>query len=393
MTEGEQDRGHVAPGTTVIAPSDVHDASLAARRSEDGAKPPEEARGASPSRPDRREETSSRVGDESKESRPHRRFSALTVLLFLLLLSATGVGTGAAVWAFGEEGRARKAEQEALEKERKAQDEAARFKGRFHQSEATWKAAIQEFRHAQAAAEDARRSEEATKAILDFFKKTLLSAGRPGDGSLPAAFWAGGQGSDVTLRKALDSTESQVAGAFADRPLAEAAIREMLGLGYLNVGEAAQAVQQSERALALREATQGAAHADAAACRNQLAIAYRLANRTTEAGRLFDREPDSTVHASALAARIDAAPREEARRGRAEAARVPDDPPQDPTRRLDDLRHGVDPRRGAPGSEAVRRGRAVAAVGPRRLATPCGRDPARRPAPPHPGDRAPGEAL
>jgi Na+-transporting methylmalonyl-CoA/oxaloacetate decarboxylase gamma subunit len=245
----------------------------------------------------------SRVGDESKESRPHRRFSALTALLFLLLLGAAVAGTGAAVSAFGEEGRARKAEQEAVEKERKAQDEAARFKGRFHQSEATWKAAIQEFRHAQAAAEDARRSEEATKAILDFFKKTLLSAGRPGDGSLPAAFWAGGQGSDVTLRKALDSTESQVAGAFADRPLAEAAIREMLGLGYLNVGEAAQAVRQSERALALREATQGAAHADAAACRNQLAIAYRLANRTTEAGRLFDREPDSAVHASALAAR------------------------------------------------------------------------------------------
>jgi hypothetical protein len=55
MTEDEQDRGAVAPGTTVIDPSDMHDAGLAARRSGDGAKPPEEARGASPSRPDRRE--------------------------------------------------------------------------------------------------------------------------------------------------------------------------------------------------------------------------------------------------------------------------------------------------------------------------------------------------
>ncbi len=107
----------------------------------------------------------------------------------------------------------------------------------------------------------------------------------------------------MTLRKALDATESQVAGAFADRPLAEASIREMLGLGYLNVGEPAKAVQQDERALALREATQGAADPDAAACRNQLAVAYRLANRTTEAARLFDRNPNSLTHASALAAR------------------------------------------------------------------------------------------
>jgi hypothetical protein len=52
------------------------------------------------------------------------------------------------------------------------------FKGRFHQSEASWKAVVQELRHVQAAAEDARRSEEATKAILDSLKKTLLSAAR-----------------------------------------------------------------------------------------------------------------------------------------------------------------------------------------------------------------------
>jgi Tetratricopeptide repeat len=107
----------------------------------------------------------------------------------------------------------------------------------------------------------------------------------------------------VTLRKALDPTESQVAGAFADRPLAEGAIREMLGLGYLNVGEAARAVQQFERALALREATPGAAHADADACRNQLAVAYRLADRTTEADRVLQRDPNSAAHASSLAVR------------------------------------------------------------------------------------------
>ena len=77
----------------------------------------------------------------------------------------------------------------------------------------------------------------------------------------------------------------------------------MLGQAYLNVGETARAVQEIERALALREATQGANHPEAAACRNQLAVVYRLAGRTGEAGRLFDRNPDSSVHAAALAAR------------------------------------------------------------------------------------------
>ena len=48
---------------------------------------------------------------------------------------------------------------------------------------------------------------------------------------------------------------------------------------------------------------QGVNHPDTAACRNQLAVAYRLAGRTAEAGRLFDRNPNSPAHASALAVR------------------------------------------------------------------------------------------
>jgi hypothetical protein len=220
-----------------------------------------------------------------------------------VLLAGAVAGTGLAIWAFREEGRAREAEQQALQREKKAEGVAAEYKGKYAQAEATWKAAGQELRYARASAEAARRSEEEARAILDFFKRTLLSAGRPGDGSLPAAFWAEGRGKDVTLRKALDSTDSRVNEAFADRPLAEAAIREMLGLGYLGVGEPARAVRQYERALDLREATQGAAHPDAASCRNQLAVAYRLAGRATEAALLFNRSPNTPGHAAALAAR------------------------------------------------------------------------------------------
>ena len=48
---------------------------------------------------------------------------------------------------------------------------------------------------------------------------------------------------------------------------------------------------------------QGVNHPDTAACRNQLAVAYRLAGRTAEAGRLFDRNPNSPAQAAALAVR------------------------------------------------------------------------------------------
>jgi tetratricopeptide (TPR) repeat protein len=88
-----------------------------------------------------------------------------------------------------------------------------------------------------------------------------------------------------------------------DRPLAEAAARELLGLAYLNMGEARQAVPHYERALALREALQGINDARTSDCRNRLAVAYRLAGRTTEAGRLFEQNPDALARASALAVR------------------------------------------------------------------------------------------
>ena len=171
------------------------------------------------------------------------------------------------------------------------------------QAQSAWMTAIKELQQSRAAEQSARRSEEDARAVINFLKETLLSSGRPGERSLTEAFWAGGQGKDVTLSKALDMTESRVAEAFADRPLAEAQVREMLGLAYLNLGDAARAVKQYERALALREAVQGANDSDTAACRNQLAVAYRLAGRAEEGSRLFDRSPDTRAHAAALSVR------------------------------------------------------------------------------------------
>jgi tetratricopeptide (TPR) repeat protein len=163
--------------------------------------------------------------------------------------------------------------------------------------------AVKELRQARSAEKEARHSEEESQAILDYFKKNLLASGRAADSSLTEAFWAGGPGKDVTLRQAVDQADSRVGDAFAERPLAEASVREMLGLAYLNLGVPPQAVKEYERALQLREAMQGVHDSNTAACRNQLAVAYRLAGRATEAARLFDHNPNSPAQAAALAVR------------------------------------------------------------------------------------------
>jgi len=177
--------------------------------------------------------------------------------------------------------------------------------GKLRQAEAAWQTAIKDLHQARESEKAARRSEDETKAILHFLERTLLSASRPGNVSMADAFWAGtgSPNQGMTLSKAVELTEARVAEAFADRPLAEASVREMLGLAYVNLGQPARAVSQYERALALREAIQGSGQAETAACRNQLAIANRLAGRVDEAGRLFDRNADSTSHADALTVR------------------------------------------------------------------------------------------
>ena len=103
--------------------------------------------------------------------------------------------------------------------------------GKLAEAEKAWLAAVKELRQTKDEEKAARQSEQETKAILDFLKNTLLSAGRPGDASISNAFWSGGQGKDVTLHKALEMADSKVSESFADRPVAEAKVREVPGIG------------------------------------------------------------------------------------------------------------------------------------------------------------------
>jgi serine/threonine protein kinase len=241
-----------------------------------------------------------------------RKYSRLTMVAALLLVFSLALalaGAGLATWAWIDEHQAKKAEQQALQKQEEAQKSEKETKGKYQQAEKAYESTKKERDRARDGERTARNKEQEIKAILDFFKSKLLTAGRPADVSLEEAFWAGSQGRDVTVRKnvslrmAVDEAESRVASAFADRPMAEATVRVMLGQAYLNLGEASQAVKQYKRAFALREANLGDKHPETAEARNQLAVAYRLDGRTVEASRLFHHLPDAADHADALAER------------------------------------------------------------------------------------------
>ena len=238
---------------------------------------------------------------------PRAAMLAGGLVVFFLLLAAAGIGIGA--WKWIEEHKAAKAENQARQKQEKAEKEAKESKQKLDEARKSYNTVLEERDRARKGERHAWEKEQETKAILSFVKSKLLSVSRPSEESLEAAFWAGSRGEDVTsrkgvtLREAVDAAEKQVTSTFMNRPLAEAAVREMLGMAYLNVGEADRALKQYERAFALRRAILGDKDAETGEARNRLAIVYRLAGHTVEASRLFHHDPNSSIHADALTER------------------------------------------------------------------------------------------
>jgi tetratricopeptide (TPR) repeat protein len=116
--------------------------------------------------------------------------------------------------------------------------------------------------------QQAERSETDLRAVLDFFQGHVLAAARP-EGQ------AGGLGVNATIRDAANAAEPKIAETFPERPLVEAAIRHALGETYWYLRENQAAIQQLERALALRRTYLGPDHPDTLASMNNLAGAYK----------------------------------------------------------------------------------------------------------------------
>ena len=145
-------------------------------------------------------------------------------------------------------------------------------------------ARVRETAARQAADERERQAKVAlagADATLHFFEDKLLSAAGPKGGG-------GGLDKDVTLREAITAALPDLATRFTDQPVVESRLRRTVGAAFRNLGDAAVALGQFERAAALSAEHLGPDDPHTLACRNGLALTYRALNRDEEAVKLHE---------------------------------------------------------------------------------------------------------
>jgi tetratricopeptide (TPR) repeat protein len=154
---------------------------------------------------------------------------------------------------------------------------------RAEEAEASWKTAAALAQQGQAKARQsetkALQSEKESKAVMGFFEDHVLAAARPKG-------WEGGLGHEITIQAAVDRAEPLIAKTFEGQPLVEASIREALGNTYLGLSEHHKAMQQHQRALALRKAHLDPHDPEVLSSMASLAIDYHNAGRLDEALKL-----------------------------------------------------------------------------------------------------------
>jgi serine/threonine protein kinase/tetratricopeptide (TPR) repeat protein len=128
----------------------------------------------------------------------------------------------------------------------------------------------------KAAKELAQVREADTEAVLKFVERQVLTAARPKG-------HAGGQGPEVTLRKAVESALPFVEKSFPNQPLIEARLRMTLGKSFLDLREAAIAAEQFQAARALYATHLGPDHAETLRSMHHLAKSYRDLGRYKDA--------------------------------------------------------------------------------------------------------------
>ncbi|HXJ58546.1 MAG TPA: tetratricopeptide repeat protein [Verrucomicrobiae bacterium] len=183
-----------------------------------------------------------------KFSRKHRTAVAAAALMVMSLVTATVVSMWFGLWANLERERAIDA--------RKA--ESAQRK------------------RAVAAKTEANERAADAQAVIAFLRDNILAAARP-EGR------EGGLGWNVTVQRAVQAAEPQIALLFTNRPAVEAQIRDAVGATLLYLGDDTNAIRQLARALALRESRVGPCHADTLTSMHNLANAYRASGQLSNA--------------------------------------------------------------------------------------------------------------
>ncbi len=164
-----------------------------------------------------RQAAEERVAAEAKAIEQKKRRRILVAATGLII---TALALGAAV-STNQAFRAKKAEKETqrqLEKTQTAKNEA------------------------DAARIQAQRSADTATAINEFILLDILAAPNP----------YGGQGHEVKMVDALNSAEAALAERFADQPIVEASVRDVLAKSFHGLGEAAKAADQMQRAWEIR---------------------------------------------------------------------------------------------------------------------------------------------
>jgi eukaryotic-like serine/threonine-protein kinase len=126
------------------------------------------------------------------------------------------------------------------------------------------------------ARETAESKSTETRAVLDFVEDKILSAARP-KGK------AGGLGSSVTLRQALEAVLPVVDKSFTQQPLTEARLRTALGNSFYILGDGKTAAAQYRIAFEIYCSRLGTDDVQTLNSMNNLANSYNLLGRSREA--------------------------------------------------------------------------------------------------------------
>ena len=212
-----------------------------------------------------------------KFTRRHRGLTLAAAAVFAVLLAGIAASTSQAVRASRAELEARrdrdraKAAEKAVTEDRdrvlRAEHDATEERNRAVSAEAQ---AVRE--RNQALTEKRRADDEAAtaKAVSDFLNIDLLGQANLNNQAGPNTK----PDPDLTVRKAMERAAAGVARKFEHQPLVEAAIRQIIGNAYLDMGLYPQALEQMERTVEIRRHALGDEHPDTLQSMNNLSVLY-----------------------------------------------------------------------------------------------------------------------
>ncbi len=195
--------------------------------------------------------------------RRHKALVTGTAAVFLVLCFGIVASTWQAV-------RAKRAEQTALtERDRVIVAEKASRAERDRAIKAESSAAA-ERDNARVQMMRANTEAETALAVNQFLQKDLLGQASAQNQARPDQK----PDPDLKVRTALDRAAAKTEGAFKDRPLVEASIRQTIGNTYTDLGLYREALPQLEQALKLRLSSQPSDDSDVLSAKNDLAQLY-----------------------------------------------------------------------------------------------------------------------